>query len=158
MRSSAPSSRGWAGRRSGLKANGGPADHFFVISAHGDRGDIVLGWLTKVVVVLGVLGLLSFDGVSLVQARFQASDRAATAASEAADNYKSTKDPQQAYDAAMATVSGKDTIETKSFTIADDGTVTLRLHHEATTLFIRRIRALHSWTDAVGTGEGRPAL
>jgi hypothetical protein len=129
-----------------------------VISAHDDRGDIVLGWLTKVVVVLGVLGLLSFDGVSLVQARFQASDRATTAASEAADSYKSTKDLQKAYDAAMATVHDGDTIETKTFTIADDGTVTLRLHHKATTLLVRRVRALRSWADAVGTGEGRPAL
>lgn len=129
-----------------------------MISARCDRGDIVLGWLTKVVVVLGVLGLLSFDGVSLVQARFQASDRAATAASDAADAYKSSKDPQQAYDAAVATLKDHDTIETKTFTVADDGTVTLRLHHEATTLFLHRVRALRRWADAVGTGEGRPAL
>jgi hypothetical protein len=122
-----------------------------------DRGDVVLGWLTKLVVVLGLLGLVAFDGISLAQARFQAADRATTAASAAADDYKTSHDLQKAYNAAFATVSGNDTIETKTFQVAPDGTVTLRLHHEATTLIVGRISALKHWADAVETGEGRPA-
>jgi hypothetical protein len=125
--------------------------------SRGDRGDIVLGWLTKLIVVLGVLGVLAFDGISLAQARFQAADHATTAASAAADDYKTNHDVQKAYDAAYATLSGTDTIETKTFQVAADGTVTLRLHHEATTLLVQRIGALKHWTDAVETGEGRPA-
>lgn len=125
--------------------------------AQGERGDIVLGWLTKLVVVLGVLGLVGFDGVSLAQARFQAADRATTAASAAADDYKVNHDLQKAYNAAFATVTGNDTIETKTFQVAPDGTVTLRLHHQAATLLVGRIGALKHWDDAVETGEGRPA-
>jgi hypothetical protein len=121
-----------------------------------DRGDVVLGWLTKLVVALGLLGLLAFDGISLAQARFQAADRATTAASAAADDYQTSHDLQKAYNAAFATVSSNDTIETKTFQIAQDGTVTLRLHHEATTLLVGRISALKHWADAVETGEGRP--
>ena len=121
-----------------------------------DRGDVVLGWLTKLVVALGLLGLLAFDGISLAQARFQAADRATTAASAAADDYKTSHDLQKAYNAALATVSSNDTIETKTFQVAQDGTVTLRLHHEATTLIVGRISALKHWADAVETGEGRP--
>jgi hypothetical protein len=123
----------------------------------GDQGDIVLGWLTKVVVALGLLGLVAFDGISLAQARFQAADRATTAAAAAADDFKVNHDLQKAYNAAYATVSGGDTIETKTFTVSTDGTVKLRLHHEATTLIVRRIGPLKKWTDAVETGEGRPA-
>jgi hypothetical protein len=122
----------------------------------GDRGDIVLGWLTKLVVILGVLGLFAFDGISLAQARFQAADRATTAASAAADDYKLNHDVQKAYNAAFATVSGGDTIETKTFAVGTDGTVTLRLHHEATTLIVQRIGPMKKWADAVETGEGRP--
>src|SRR5438552_3888444 len=92
-RSSGRSWRGWADRRSTLKPNGASADLSWVMCARvetDDRGDIVLGWLTKLIVVLGVLGLLGFDAISLVQSRFQASDRATTAASAAADSYKAT--------------------------------------------------------------------
>jgi hypothetical protein len=125
--------------------------------AQGDRGDIILGWLTKLVVVLAVLGVIAFDGISLVQARFQAADRATTAAAAAADEYHVSHDVQRAYNAAFATVHGEDTIETTTFKVATDGTVTLRLHHVATTLVLHRIGAIKGWADAVETGEGRPA-
>lgn len=122
----------------------------------GDRGDIVLGWLTKLVVVLALFGLVAFDGISIIQAHVQASDRANTAASAAADAFHDTHDVQKAYNAAYATVTGDDTIETKTFTVAQDGQVTLRLHHVATTLVLRHISALKKWTQAVETGQGRP--
>jgi hypothetical protein len=122
---------------------------------HGDRGDIVLGWLTKLVVVIGALGLVGFDGVSLAQARFQAADRATTAADAAADSFAATKALQPAFDAAYATTRDGDVIETKTFAIAPDGTVTLRLHHTATTLLLHRVKALQHFADAVGTGTAR---
>jgi hypothetical protein len=123
----------------------------------GDRGDVVLGWLTKVAVVLGVLGLIAFDGIAVAQAHFQASDRATTAASAAADEYKNSHDVQKAYNAAFATISSDDSIETKTFRITQDGTVSLRLHHVATTLVLRHISPLKHFADAVETGEGHPA-
>lgn len=140
-----------------LKPNGGPADPSGVRHARGDRGDIVLGWLTKLVVVLGVLGLVAFDAIAVAQGRFQAADRAATAASAAADEYKASRDVQRAYNAASATVTGDDTIEGSTFQVAQDGTVTLRLRHVATTLILSRIGPLKNWAVAVETGRGRPA-
>lgn len=122
-----------------------------------DRGDVVLGWLTKLAVILGVLGIVGFDGISLVQARFQAADRATTAASAAADDFKTNHDLQKAYNAAFATLSGGDSIETNTFQVTTDGRVTLRLHHHATTLILQHISPLKHYADAVETGEGRPA-
>ena len=124
--------------------------------AETDRGDIILGWLTKLVLVLSVLGVIGFDAVSLVQAQFQASDRATTAAAAAAAEYATSKDVQKAYNAAFATTVGNDTIETQTFRVAPDGTVELRLHHEATTLLVHRIPPLRDYTDAVGEGRARP--
>ena len=121
----------------------------------GDRGDIVLGWLTKLVVIIGLLGLVGFDGVSLAQARFQAADRATTAADAAADSFATTKTLQTAFNAAYATTRDGDVIETKTFAIAPDGTVTLRLHHTATTLLLYRVKALQHYADAVGSGTAR---
>jgi hypothetical protein len=122
---------------------------------HGDRGDIVLGWLTRLVAVLAVLGLIAFDGVAVAQAHFQAADRATTAAAAASDEYRVSHNVQQAYNAAVATVTGDDTIETNTFRVATDGTVTLRLHHIATTLLLRHIGPLKDWAEAVETGEAR---
>ena len=138
-----------------LKPYDATADLSRVMRMQGDRGDIVLGWLTRLVVVLAVLGLIAFDGVAVAQAHFQAADRASTAAVAAADEYRTSHNVQQAYNAAFATVSGDDTIETTTFKVAPDGTVTLRLHHIATTLIIRHISALKGWAEAVETGEAR---
>ena len=121
----------------------------------GDRGDIVLGWLTKLVVIIGLLGLVGFDGVSLAQARFQAADRATTAADAAADSFATTKTLQTAFNAAYATTRDGDVIETKTFTVEPDGTVRLRLHHTATTLLLHRVKALQHYADAVGSGTAR---
>jgi hypothetical protein len=121
-----------------------------------DRGDIVLGWLTKLVVIVSIVGLIGFDLISLGQSRFQAADRATTAAGAAANTYATTKDLQQAYNAALETTLDGDTIETKTFSIAADGTVDLRLHHTATTLLLHRVPQLRKYADAVGEGTARP--
>jgi hypothetical protein len=122
-----------------------------------DRGDIVLGWLTKLVATLAVLGVIAFDGISLVQARVQASDRATTAAAAASDEYRASHDVQKAYNAAFATLTGDDTIETKTFRVTQDGAVKLRLHHVGTTLLVQRIGPIKHWAEAVETGAARPS-
>ena len=122
----------------------------------GDRGDIVLGWLTKLVVILGVLGVVGFDLIAVGQAHIQASDRASTAARAASDAYQSSKNVQQAYDAAFATLVDGDTIETTTFLVAQDGSVQLRLHHEAVTLLVEKIGPLASQAEVSATGEAKP--
>jgi len=125
---------------------------------HTERGDIVLGWLTKLVLIISALGVIGFDLISLGQARFQAADRAQTAATAAASSYASAKDVQKAYDAAFATLTGTDTIETKTFTVRPDGTVELRLHHTGTTLLVEKIGPLKKYAEAVATGKGKPPV
>lgn len=106
---------------------------------------------------LAVVGLFAFDGIALVAARFTAADQAQTAAVAAADSWAQTKDVQKAYNAAVtATASSGDLIETKSFTVATDGTVSLTLHREATTLLLHHVSALRHWADATQTAKGRP--
>ncbi|MGB8652163.1 MAG: hypothetical protein WCD35_16045 [Mycobacteriales bacterium] len=122
-----------------------------------DSGSIVLGWLTKLAASLALVGLLAFDGIALVTTNFTAADQATTAASAAADAYKSTHDVQQAYNAATAAVAADgDTIETKTFRVDPDGHITLVLHRTATTLWMHRIGALKKYTEITQTGEGTP--
>lgn len=113
----------------------------------GDRGDIVLGWLTKLTVTLAVLGVLLFDGVSLATGTFQADDHAQRAARAAAQDFQQSKDLQKAYDAAVAEVlADGDTIDAPTFRIDGDGGVTLQLTREVPTLVMEKIPPLRRYT------------
>ena len=123
----------------------------------GDDGFLALGWLTRLCLVLSLLGLVGFDGVALVQASFNASDHADSAASVAADTYKSTRDVQRSYDAAVASVEADgDTIEAPTFAVSADGHVSLTLHRTATTLWLGRIGPLEHFAHVTATGTGAP--
>lgn len=122
-----------------------------------DQGDIVLGWLTRLAVVLSLFGLLAFDGIAIAVARLTAADHATTAAVAAADSFHSTSSVQSAYDAALGSVvADGDTIETASFQVSPDGAVRLTLHHAATTLLMDRIGYLRPYVDSRAEGKGRP--
>lgn len=123
----------------------------------GDRGDVVLGWLTKVVATLAVLGLLSFDAVSLGAARFRAEDSAQQAARTAAESWSDSKDLQKAYDAALGEILGTgDTIDPAGFSVSPDGTVRLSLRHETATLLVEKVPPLRKYAVVTRTVTGRP--
>ncbi len=125
-----------------------------------DRGDIVLGWLTKLVVVLGVLGVLGFDAISLGTSYFQAEDHANTAARAASDTHRAGSAPnvQAAYDAALAEVlEHGETIDPQSFTISPQGEVSLTLRRTAPTLVMEKVGPLRSFAEIERTVTAQPA-
>ncbi len=125
---------------------------------HGDRGDIILGWLTKLTLVLAVLGVLGYDGVSLGVAQFAVADDASTAARAAANAYRGAPDAQAAYDAAYAEVAESgETIDAATFRVAADGNVTLTVHRPVATLLVHRVPPLRSWTTASSTASAVPS-
>jgi hypothetical protein len=131
------------------------ADVVAVRPTSDDRGDIVLGWLTRLTVTLGVLGLLGFDALSLAVARLQVEDHANDAAGAAAGAWATSKDVQGAYDAAVHALvddgAGADTIDPHSFSVALDGRVTLTVQHVATTLLVSKVGATRHWADSQAT-------
>lgn len=121
-----------------------------------DNGSIVLGWLTRLVLVMAVLGLIGFDGVALVKTNFTASDHAITAASAGADSYRQTKNVQQAYDAAVAAVPG-DTIDPKLFLVnPTTGAVHLTVAEKVVTLWVYRISPLKKYTTVHASADAKP--
>lgn len=123
-----------------------------------DRGDIVLGWLTKLVAALAVLGVVGFDLIALGSARFQAEDHAQSAVRAANESYRSSKDLQAAYDAALAeVVEHGDTIDAQSFTVGPDGRITLTLRRTAPTVLIEKVAPLRDWAQVESTVSARPA-
>ena len=123
-----------------------------------DFGGIVLGWLTKLVVVLSLVGLIGFDLVSLGASRLQAEDAAQAAARAAVQAWTGPKDLQAAYDAALGEVlTDGHTIDPASFAFSPDGTVTLTLRSTAPTLLVRKVPALEQYADVERTVTRRRA-
>lgn len=123
-----------------------------------DRGDVVLGWLARLVASLALVGLVGFDAVSIGVTQFQAEDHGQTAVRAAVESYRADKDVQLSYDAALGAVAADgDSIDVEGYAVGADGSVTLRLRRVAPTLLVERVPPLRDWTDVTRTVTGRPA-
>ena len=141
-----------------LKPRRPAADTWDVERMREERGDIVLGWLTRLTVTLAVLGLVGFDALSLGVGRMKAEDRAITAGRAAVSTYGESKDVQKAYEAALGTLEdAADTIPPDAFTVATDGSVTLTVEHTASTMLIEKVEPIRDWATSTATTTIRPA-
>jgi len=123
-----------------------------------DSGSIVLGWLTKLIVVLLLAGVVLFDFVSVGVARMSASDDANTAAQAASSEWMHSHDVQDAYNAAVeAVTSPAERVLVRGFTISPDGSVGLLLRRDVTTLVAHDISPLKKYTVVVAHGEAAPS-
>jgi hypothetical protein len=123
-----------------------------------DAGNIVVGWLAKLVVVFSVLGVLAFDGVSMGIAELAVTDSAAAASQAASRELMSGGTPQDAYAAASASAVQDDafnTLPTETFLVAADRTVTLTVVRETPTLVLHYIPRSEEWLVAEATSTHR---
>ncbi len=113
----------------------------------GDRGDIVLGWLLKLLVSLAIVGVVAFEAGAVLVARVNADTAANEVANEAAFAGRSG-DEQAVHDAASAEAA-KQKVKLIEATLSDDGkAVTVTVEKRAKTLFLDRISPTRSWTVA----------
>lgn len=118
-----------------------------------------MGWLTKLVVLFAVLGVLAFDGFQVMVGSFGAADDATTAARAAADSFRVDRDVQKAYDAAVLSLVEKpyDVVETQTFKIGADGRVDLVVSREPKTLWMHRIGPLKDLSAIHQSGTASPS-
>ena len=125
----------------------------------GERGDIVVGWLTKVVVTLALFALAAFDTISIATARFGVTDDANSAAESANSAWTNSSGSAQnrldlAYNAAAEYAEQHgETCPAKYFSVSSTGEVRLRLERKATTLLVGRIGPLKKVASIHGNGE-----
>jgi len=122
-----------------------------------ERGDIIVGWLTKVAVLLTIVGVTGFDAISVATSKISATDTANQAAREGADMWaESHGNVQRAYDAALryAEAHGA-TIDPADFHVEADGTIRVHLEKTATTLVFYRIGATKKWAHIEADGSGK---
>lgn len=126
----------------------------------GDRGDIVLGWLVRVIALLAVLGVMAFDGLSVVSSRLSIDDQATTAARAAADSWAASHDMQGAFNAAWRTATESDAtndVDVKAFRIDATGAAHVTLRREAPTFVMRLVPPLRRLAVVRAVGDSRPS-
>lgn len=122
-----------------------------------DSGSIVVGWLAKIVVVVGLVGIALFDAISIGVSRLSVEDAGTLAAREASTDLSRTGDLQAAYAAAVSAATDANPLNEvppASFTVLPDGRVSLVVTREATTFVVRHIGWIAGWAHVQATATG----
>ncbi|MFZ0322748.1 MAG: hypothetical protein WAN48_01295 [Actinomycetes bacterium] len=115
-----------------------------------DSGSIVLGWLTRVTVTLGLLAIVGFEVLSIAVTNVSLQDVGATAADDALSDFQQHHDPVAAYNAAAAYAESQGaTIPKKTFMLNVDGSVNFDVRKTAPTLVLFRIKPLAHYAEIV---------
>lgn len=122
----------------------------------GDRGEIVIGWFTKIILVLAIISVFGYEGTSIGVGHVRAQDLAKTAARAGSKEWQASRDVQRAYRAAEGIAAAKAaTIAPDEFVIAPDGTVTVTVAKEAGSVLFYRFGATRKWTRIRETASGK---
>jgi Flp pilus assembly protein TadG len=128
------------------------------LGAAADAGGIVLGWLTQVTVLLAVVGLIAFDGISIITSRLSLEDVGDQAARSASETWQRTHDIQASLLSAQttATQANADTsVVSDSLRVDPDGTAHLTVTRTASTLVAQYLPPVRGWCDQRVEGDGR---
>jgi hypothetical protein len=126
----------------------------------GDRGDVILGWLTRVVVTIVLITSIGFDGLSIGLTHVSSHDDADTAAIAASHAWlqnagNSNRNAATLSAAVEAIGQHGEMLVPGTLYVSTDGTVTLELQRQATTVLVHRLGPLRSWADITVKGHGR---
>jgi hypothetical protein len=111
-----------------------------------DRGDVVVGWLTRLLVIFAIVGVALIDCVSVVRAHFGAQGDADLAASNASQAFAVRHSTADAYAAALMVATGnEETIDKHSFRVDKAGNVSLKLTRTAQTVALEHLSPLRKF-------------
>ncbi len=119
----------------------------------------MVGTLTKVLLVLAVVGTAGYDGISITTTQLSIRDDAQAAAQLGHEALRDRGTPQAAYAAVVkyARAHG-DTIVAKSFTVGSDNTVSVILQREANTIAASYVPKVSTYVVATAQASaGDPA-
>jgi hypothetical protein len=120
-----------------------------------DRGAMRVVTITKLLVVMVILGVCGYDTFAIMATRVHTEDDAQNAAYAASSTWNSTKNINEAYQSAVAAVAGKpcEKVLTQGFSIDPDGTAHLTVTCTAHTLVVDKIGPLKHWIYAAEHGD-----
>jgi hypothetical protein len=114
---------------------------------------VVIGWLTRIAVVLALLGVVGYDGISIIASRVGAPDDADGAAQAAASAWQQSHNFGAAEQQAAASLTSTEKLVPHSLTIAANGTVTLKIRRTVSTLVASHLPDIRKATAFVTTGS-----
>jgi hypothetical protein len=114
---------------------------------------VVIGWLTRIAVVLALLGVVGYDGISIAASRVGAPDDADSAAQAAATSWQQSHNFTTAEAQAAAGLTSTEKLVPHSLTIAPNGAVTLKIRRTVTTIAASHIPEINKATAFVTTGS-----
>jgi len=118
------------------------------------RGGIVLGWFFKILILLALLAVVSFETGAIIVAKVTADRVAIDAASEAGQVYSS----REGLDKACATadqIAAKDGAKVTDCHLIGGGTyVSVTIHKKASTFLVQHIGFLKRFASADSTHSG----
>jgi hypothetical protein len=102
-----------------------------------DGGYFTVGWFTRIVLTMAIIGVFAIDGISLALGHVRIQDAASQAASAASDAYLPHHSFEDALTAAQKTAEDNDTTLSK-FAIAD-GNVDLTVRGTISTTVVKHL-------------------
>jgi hypothetical protein len=118
------------------------------------RGSIVLGWIVKIVVLLAILGVASFETGAIIVSKVTADRVAIDAAQEAGQVLASSRDASRAEEAARS-VAAKDGVRVIGFKVIAGGKyVEVTCSKKASTFIVQHVGFLKRFATAKSTHDG----
>jgi hypothetical protein len=114
------------------------------------------GWFIRLVGVLAVLGVIGFDGFSIVAAHLSASDDAQNVAQASANEYKISPSYASALTAAQQALPKGDTLVANSLSINANGEVTVKVRRTANSIVLHMFSQTKSWDVVTESGTADP--
>lgn len=118
------------------------------------RGGIVLGWIFKIVVLLAILGVASFETGAIIVSKVTVDRVAIDASQEAGRVYAGSRDADKAEQAAKQ-VAAKDGVSVTGFRIIAEGKyVEVTCTKKASTFIVQHVGFLKRFATARSTHDG----
>lgn len=126
-----------------------------------DNGDVIIGWIVRLVAGLAVVGVISFDALSIGSSRLSIEDQANSAARAAADTWATSHDAQAAFDSAWTVAveaNATNQVDPKSFVIDPQGQARVTVTRDAPTFVVHLMRPLRHWSLVSSTAVSKASV
>jgi hypothetical protein len=121
-----------------------------------DEGSLVVGWFVKIAVVLGLVGVVGFDGIAIAQAHARVGDAADQVAQAAAGAYAAHQSVDEATRVATIEAHSVQSTLVPPVVAQPDGSVSVTVRITAKTTLLGHLPGTGTWPDVTVTATANP--
>ncbi len=113
-----------------------------------ERGDIISNWLVQLIAIMAVIGVLGYEGISVIMAHLTLDEDGREVAAATRSTYGDTRDVERAIEAGELVAEERGVEVLGVLEIEEPREVVYELERQANTLFLHRIGPLEGMTIA----------